>query len=209
LSNGNLVNCDWSQNINVWNVITNTLVQTIHTAVNHQGVQQIGSYLTTCDADGIIYLWNSADLTYIRYLTGIAQQGYFLAALNSTYLISASWDGYLQAWTIPTGTCLSTFNPFRNGINSMRLISNNILALTGNTDHVLIVQVNLVNFEFHITNTIATWSTSSLALTNTNVLLIGTNSDLKYYNLSSSTSLTSLTVSSTQYVFYLAAPGLF
>jgi WD40 repeat protein len=211
LSNGNLVNCDFSQNINVWNVITNSLVQTIHTTVNHVGVQQIGSYLATCDYDGIIYLWNSADLTFIRSITGIAQQRFTLAALNNSYLVSASRDGYLQAWTVPAGVCLSTFNPFQREIKSMIFISNNTLALTGGIDHVLIVQVNPVTFAFHVTKTITTvyWIiASSVALTNANILLTGNLRQLEYYYLTNSTSLSLMTYSMSTVISYLAAPGI-
>jgi WD40 repeat protein len=218
LSNGLLVSFDSGLNINVWNVTNRDepLVYSTNTnnnSVYHVDAQQVGDHLATCDANGNFYLWNMNENSLFEIIKNpIAQQDCTMTALNDNYLIMASGDGYLQLWSIlNTFTCLSTFTAFQTaGINSMRLISNNTLALTANTDHVLIVQIDVVSCKFHVTKAIPTSypDVKSVALVNSTILLTGDCAMLRAYNLSAFNSLESFSFgNSSTCIQHLAATG--
>jgi WD40 repeat protein len=216
LSNdGLLVNSDWGYNINFWNLTTGLLVHRISTSVNHAYLKQVGlNCLASCDSNGVIYLWNLTDYTLIRNLTGPATKQYKMKSYNDTYLVTASYDGYLQVWNVITGQCLSTFNPFYGKINEFQQISDSTWAVSGAGGYILFLEMK-ANFEFRVVNKISlfnSWWPYDFCVTMQNMLVVSLCyfdfGLLTFYNLSNSLELVQyLNLSSTSGILRTSAFG--
>jgi WD40 repeat protein len=192
LENGLLASAT-SFNISFWAPKNGSLVHSIRASTSTSFLKQtsVSNLLASADTVGNIFIWNTTSYSLVKTLNLFSSQSTLLESLSGGHLLSASLNGYLQIWNILAGTCLNTFIPFYGSINTMKLISNNTIALANSFYNMYVYLYQIDNdFQFNLINLISTSPlvVNDVILTSQNILLIamGTVGNVGFYSLNKS-----------------------
>jgi hypothetical protein len=216
LSNSSLLaTSGYSDIICIWSLIDGQLVTTIQTPQQQYFLKQtcISNYLVSIDSDGALYMWNLTDNSQM-WTRSLSNAPITMETMTNGNLVTVTFDGCVQIWNVLTGDCYNslfvlTLIEGLTQTNSAIMTSNNTLIIGSNQmSLVLVVQINL-NAQFNVKTVYSLPSTvQGLTVTTDNMLLVGSDGQIFYYNLNTSTQMSSYTISSSDSILFLPFYGL-
>jgi WD40 repeat protein len=211
LAGGDLATASAENYIRIWSLIDGTNTHSMATSSYQTFLRQssLTNYLASSDASGTIYIWDLTLYSLAKTLTGHTNQIVMLESLSNGNLVSASLDGYIKIWNVLTAVCLNTYTHL--SINGMKLVDVDTIAIAGDFNYVLIIQINATSSQFKINKTISipTSGANDVRVNGQKLLLIALyGSHFGIYNLTSAQYLGTTVFTTASYLYMLEVLGI-
>jgi WD40 repeat protein len=122
--------------LKLWNTTSYSVVYSINNAHESNCVNFLkalpNGYLASAGFDCLVKVWNST-LGLVHQFGGFSNSASSVEYLLNDVLLGGNWDGTIQSWNVTTGAFLSSYNPFGNRVNALKLLPNNNVAIGGPT----------------------------------------------------------------------------
>ena len=115
---GNRVACGSYEKIYIWDLNTDTCIQTLvgHTDSVQCIISLSDDHLASCSQDNTIKTWNLNDSTCVKTFHGHTDQFYSLLLLKNGHLASGSADKSIKIWEKASSECFKTLQGHTEGI---------------------------------------------------------------------------------------------
>lgn len=139
-------------------------------------------------SNGDIAIWNLTLKSQVEIFHTHQSKVNDLELLTSNIILSVSDDTTVKLWDIAINDCLATINPFNNPVKHLILMTNDMVAVGGDSNKVIVIKVNTDANTFSIVNTIFAPGlvVQSIVLNAQNILLISSYERLVLYDLDNS-----------------------
>jgi hypothetical protein len=195
--------------IHFWNSTDASLVSIIKTPQQQNFLRQTGltNYLASIDSNGVLYMWNLTDNTLCWNQT-LGSSPVTIESMTNGNLVTVTSDGWIRIWNVLTGFCYNSFFPLNSAINGATMTANNTLIASGNTNTIVVLQIDL-NSQFNVLTTVnPTSAVKAVKVTQENMLLAAVGGNINLYNLNTSTFVGSYVVTSSTSINSLANYGI-